>query len=90
MGKWQDLFESRVYPEEDRECSHYAFNPPATREQIERLEEGLGFPLPADVRDMLSEFNGIRNVLPRYEVTLYFSTEDMLTNVSEFDSSMGK
>jgi hypothetical protein len=60
MGKWRTLFESNLPPVEQREYGkEYEFGPPATAEQIAAAEQALGARLPADVREMLSEFNGI-------------------------------
>lgn len=37
----------------------YTFGPPATAEQLASVEAELGSSLPADVRELLSEFNGV-------------------------------
>jgi hypothetical protein len=60
MGKWQTLFETYLLPFEEREYGEqYEFGPPATTEQLEAVEQILEVRLPTDVREMLSEFNGI-------------------------------
>jgi hypothetical protein len=60
MGKWRALFESNLPPVTQREYGEeYVFGPPATAEQIATVEQALGARLPADVREMLCEFNGI-------------------------------
>lgn len=86
MGKWRDLFESNLAPVEARDFGeHYVFNPPATAEQITSVEEELGFRLPADVREMLLEFNGILRGTTHCEpFTHYFSTEEMLVDVPAY------
>jgi hypothetical protein len=60
MGKWRTLFESNLPPAGQREYGmEYEFGPPATAEQIAAVEHGLRVQLPADLREMLSEFNGV-------------------------------
>jgi hypothetical protein len=60
VGKWRALFESNLPPLEEREYGEqYDFGPPATAEQLDAAERALGIRLPADVREMLSEFNGM-------------------------------
>jgi hypothetical protein len=60
MGKWRVLFESNLPPVEQREYGEeYEFGRPATAGQIATAEQALGARLPADVREMLSEFNGM-------------------------------
>jgi len=61
MGKWRDAFEHGRPSFFDIEFGlEYSFGPPATEEQLAFAEKELGMPLPADVREFLSEFNGIR------------------------------
>ncbi len=60
MGKWRTLFEANLPPIAERAYGEqYEFGPPATEEQIAEAERVLNLTLPADVREMLSEFNGI-------------------------------
>jgi cell wall assembly regulator SMI1 len=60
MGKWRALFESGLPPVAECEGGEeYAFGPPATVQELEAAERALGHPLPADVRKMLAEFNGV-------------------------------
>lgn len=60
MGKWRALFEANLPPEGEREYGElYQFGPPATEEQLAAAEQSLGVRLPADVRELLSEFNGV-------------------------------
>ena len=60
MGKWRTLFESNLPPVGQREDGEeYEFGPPATTDEIAAAERALGIPLPAEVREMLSEFNGV-------------------------------
>ncbi len=57
---WRTLFEVNLLPEEMREYhTKYVFGPPATPAAIEAAEAALGMRLPADVRGMLAEFNGV-------------------------------
>jgi uncharacterized protein (TIGR02996 family) len=57
---WRTLFEVNLRPLEQREYEEvYTFNPPATAEQLDEAEEKLGVRLPADVRALWAEFNGV-------------------------------
>ena len=61
MGKWREAFEEGRPSFDDREYGCvYHFGPPATPEQISEAEQLLGRPLPAELRSLLSEFNGVR------------------------------
>jgi hypothetical protein len=54
------MFEANLPPFEEREYGEqYEFGRPATAKQLEIAERRLGVRLPDDVREMLSEFNGI-------------------------------
>src|ERR1051326_9083709 len=60
MGKWRDLFEAELPPVAQRPYRmEYDFGPPATTDQVAAAETALKVQFPADVREMLSEFNGI-------------------------------
>jgi hypothetical protein len=60
MGKWRTLFESNLPPVEQREYgTEYEFGPPASAEEIAAAEAALKVQFPAEVRAMLSEFNGV-------------------------------
>jgi uncharacterized protein (TIGR02996 family) len=57
---WRTLFEANLLPFGEREYrTEYVFGPPATPEAITAAEAALGMRLPADVREMLAEFNGV-------------------------------
>ncbi len=61
MGKWREAFEEGRPSFYDRDYGReYHFRPPATPEQIAEAEQHLGRPLPDELRDLLSEFNGMR------------------------------
>src|SRR5688500_13593545 len=61
MGKWKDAFQHGRPSSWDREYGReYEFGPPATDQQLAALEQQLGSPLPADLREMLREFNGVQ------------------------------
>jgi ankyrin repeat protein len=63
LGKWRMLFKSNLALVEEREYGiEYEFGPPATAEQIAAAEKAIGVKLPADVREMLSEFNGVWDI----------------------------
>lgn len=60
MTKWRELFESKLPAISKRRYGEqYAFGPPATAKQIADAEQKLGVQFPDDIRDILSEFNGI-------------------------------
>ncbi len=60
MGKWRDLFEAELPPVAERPYrTEYDFGPPAAADQIAAAEAALKVQFPADVREMLSEFNGV-------------------------------
>ena len=63
MGKWRELFEAGLSPVAGREDrTEYTFGPPATTEQIAAAEATLKVRFPPEVREMLSEFNGMSSV----------------------------
>jgi hypothetical protein len=91
MGKWRELFESNLPPVGQREYGiEYEFGQPATAEQVAAVEQALGVHLPADVREMLSEFNGIWTISAAdrqhgYPPSIaYLDTEHMSVNVPEY------
>jgi hypothetical protein len=66
--KWRRLFESGVRLRRlfqsavflaPKYVERYDFSPPATEQQLDAAEQALGMRLPTDVREMLSEFNGV-------------------------------
>jgi hypothetical protein len=60
MGKWREAFEHGRPSQWDVELGmEYTFGPPATEGQLAATESVLGVRLPADVRALLSEFNGV-------------------------------
>ncbi|MBN9122316.1 MAG: SMI1/KNR4 family protein [Planctomycetes bacterium] len=95
MGKWRTLFESSLPPAEQREHrEEYEFGPPATAEQIVAAERALGGQLPADVREMLSEFNGVWRRTHfdggrRYREIHYLDTQHMSVDVPSYFASCG-
>lgn len=60
MGRWRELFEAgRPTVAEPENRSEYTFGPPATADQIAAAEATLRVRFPDDVRELLSEFNGV-------------------------------
>ena len=51
--KWKNLLEEFI-----GDYSSITLNPPATEQQISEIEEKLHINLPADIKDILGEFNG--------------------------------
>jgi hypothetical protein len=90
MGKWREAFDHRRPTEWDVEYEvRYVFGPPATQEEIARAEQGIGASLPADVRDLLCEFNGVweTDKFSRPDgrrTDVYLSTEEMAGYAQEY------
>jgi hypothetical protein len=60
LGKWRTLFEGNLPPAAEREYGAvYEFGPPATADELAAAEKALRLQLPADVRELLAEFNGV-------------------------------
>ena len=96
MGKWKTLFDEGLPPFEDREYGEiYEFGPPATAEQIASAEQALGVRFPDDLREMLTEFNGIQYTTKSdrtrgYEPTQrYLDTEEMSVSVPRYFRTCG-
>jgi len=97
VGKWRELFESNLPPVEEREYGEqYTFGPPATPEELDAAERTLGVRLPADVRELLSEFNGVwyttdisRERSGRPEIA-YLDIHYMAVKVPEYFRSWGE
>jgi hypothetical protein len=96
MTKWRKAFEAGRPSEWDTEYGReYSFGPPATDEQLAAAEAALGIPLPADVREMLSEFNGVWYTIEvdrreGYEpAILYLDIEHMSVKVPEYFADCG-
>ena len=61
MGPWRTLFEANLPPHGEGEyVLGYDFGPPATAAEVAAAEQTLGLRLPADLRELLTEFNGVR------------------------------
>jgi hypothetical protein len=60
VGKWREAFgEGRPSRWDIEYGREYTFGPPATEEQLTAAESVLEVRLPVDVRELLSEFNGV-------------------------------
>ncbi|QEL14923.1 SMI1/KNR4 family protein [Limnoglobus roseus] len=58
--KWRKLLDDSLPPAAEREYGErYKFGRPASEKQLATAERTLGVRLPDDVREMLSEFNGV-------------------------------
>ena len=95
MSKWRTLFESKLPPVEERDYRMvYEFGPPATEAQLAAAEAVLGVRLPADVREMLSEFNGVWATATfddgrRSRKVLYLDTNGLSVQVPEYFDDCG-
>ena len=56
MGKWKEIILKNPDIENKEEC---IFNPPATEDELQRFEAEIDAQLPPEVRELLSEFNGM-------------------------------
>jgi hypothetical protein len=96
MGKWRTLFEASLPPVGKRAFGvEYEFAPPATVEQLAAAERALGVRLPAEVRELLFEFNGVwyTTTVDRdlgYEPSIsYLDVEHMAGRVWEYFRKCG-
>ncbi|HEY7158350.1 MAG TPA: SMI1/KNR4 family protein [Gemmataceae bacterium] len=96
MGKWREAFEHGRPSEWDIEYGReYAFGPPATEQQFVAAESVLGVRLPAEVRELLSEFNGVWYTIEvdrreGYEPSiLYLDIDHMTVEVPEYFRTSG-
>jgi hypothetical protein len=95
MGKWRTLFESSLPPVAERPYkAEYDFALPASDEQLAAAEQALGVVFPADVREMLSEFNGVwcRTHFPdgrEYRDILYLDLQHMTVDVPQYFADCG-
>ena len=96
MGKWRDAFMHGRPSREDTEYgTEYTFGPPATQEELAAAEQALGVRLPAEVRAMLSEINGIWHTTTigrreGYEPTIEFlDVQHMTVDVPEYFRDCG-
>jgi hypothetical protein len=60
VGKWRTLFEDNLPPHGEGEyVLAYEFGPPAAEAEVVTAERALSVRLPADLRELVSEFNGV-------------------------------
>ncbi len=91
VRKWRTLFESNLPPIEEREDGEqYEFGHPASDAQLMATEQVLGVRLPPEVRELLSEFNGVwctttfdRQIGCDPEI-LYLDTKHMSVDVPKY------
>jgi uncharacterized protein (TIGR02996 family) len=80
---WRMLFEVNLRPVEQREYEvMYTFNPPATGDELDETERKLGVRLPADVRSLWGEFNGVVHVF-RADPARGFEKTDYLLDLMQ-------
>lgn len=94
MAKWRQLFEGNLPPLAERQYpTEYEFGPPATADELAAAERALGVSLPQDVREMLSEFNGVweRTRYPHGESRdiAFLDLQNMTVDVPEYCSDSG-
>jgi SMI1 / KNR4 family (SUKH-1) len=94
MSKWIQKFKtSSDLAREDSETElQWRFNPPATESELKRLESHLGAPIPQGLRQFLLEANGIQILDASWGDEwrpLFFSVEQMLTDVVEYLETSG-
>lgn len=94
MGKWRALFEVNLPPVGEREYgAEYDFGPAATPAQLAAAEAALKVEFPADVREMLAEFNGVwrRTTIhgTEYRDVLYLDLQGMTVDVPQYFADCG-
>ena len=75
MAKWKSAFLKSLIPEYDTEDS-FKFGQPASEEELSTLESAISAKLPDDLRDLLLEFNGIKELDGE---AYFFDTTEMPT-----------
>lgn len=94
MGRWKDMFELSAAKVPDKSARHlrHRFGPPATATELATLEGLLRGAIPAELRSMFSEFNGIE-VEDGYWgegwCPLYLSTEQIVADVTDYIETSG-
>lgn len=96
MGKWREAFDHGRPSRWDIEYGlTYTFGPPATEQELARVEAELGVRLPAELRELLSEFNGVWNTSEASREfgsepeIVYLDTESMIGRVPKYISYSG-
>jgi uncharacterized protein (TIGR02996 family) len=84
---WRVLLEANMRPFAERDYGQmYQFGAPATEKQLAEAEAALGLRLPNDLRELLSEFNGVWYTLAidqhSYREILYLDLHNMTVEVS--------
>jgi|GEM_PF-1751257 len=93
---WRTRFEVNLTPAAQRKyAEQYEFGPPATEEQLTAVESALGLRLPADVRELLSEFNGVWETAEIHQhrgkpEILFLDTEHMAVRVPAYLRSVAE
>jgi hypothetical protein len=82
MSKWKEAFFRSIDRKHETEDS-FEFGPPATDAELAALESEISATIPPDLREMLSEFNGV------YEVKngrreLYFEPTKYMAHAAEY------
>jgi hypothetical protein len=94
MARWKKMLAGAIEGFDDREAfeAEYRFNPPASDGEIARLEQRLGTALPADLRSLLLEFNGVA-YRDRYWGKewrpLYLSVQEILGELEDYIANSG-
>jgi hypothetical protein len=91
VGKWRTLFEANLPPYGEGEyVLGYDFGPPATAAKFDAAERALGLRLPAELREMLSEFNGVWvRVRTHPEPENYYLSLDLMVELAERQREAG-
>jgi hypothetical protein len=94
MARWKKMIAGAIEGFDDREAfeAEYRFNTPASDGEIARLEQRLGMALPADLRSLLLEFNGVayrdRHWGKEWR-PLYLSIQEMLGELEDCIANSG-
>lgn len=86
MTKWKQAFLKSLDPEFGQNEDSYVFGSPASAAEIAAVESACGATVPSELRELLSEFNGIKEKEDWSDelVAYYFHTEEMVTAVDYY------
>lgn len=85
-GKWGSVFARSIGPKADvTSVQQCWFGDPATADQIENLETYFNAKLPRDVKELLSEFNGVKVGKGKTRDKWYLTTDEIKAAVRFYD-----
>lgn len=85
MSIWKTAFLAGLDPDDESEGA-FEFGPPATADDLAKLQQFISAKIPEDVCGLLLEFNGVKRVTTYGPEPYYFSTHEMPTAVDMYRS----